>query len=493
MKIRRIIPLLFAGMVLLSLLMHLPVMRQDLTGFHVWRQTQTQNSILSFAFEDSNILNPRRNERGAGDGIFRMEFPLMQWLISWPVRWGALPVPATRIAMFVIGILTMAGTWLLARRLFQNPWIALAAPWLVGFSPLFYYYTVNPLPDMMALMLAVWSILLLVIWRDKRLLGCWIGGWMLLSLAALVKLPFILYAGLPGWWWIFDRRSGDHTLRIKWMEFGLALLIVIPFFAWYLWVIPGWDENGITRGILSMNEEQRSSYLYYLWYFIRTTFPEVITGWPALMLLIGGAFFLVRTFPRRPVSFYGWMMPVLLFMLLVLFELNMLETVHDYYFMPLLPFAMLAGIYFLNRIWSGNRRIWIVASVILLLIQPVYSYFRMQPRWERTGFNTDLLTFRDDLRHAVEDDALVLVGNDPSKHIFLYYVGKKGWVYQNDWLTEEELKTMIRQGCRYIYSDSRAIDENPAFTRHFGTEIDRFGSVRVFSLQLDHANQTNKP
>jgi hypothetical protein len=57
---------------LLSAAMHWRVFQTDLVGRHVWRQAQTQTVVVNFYEEDFNILNPRLNSRGSGDGIRRL-------------------------------------------------------------------------------------------------------------------------------------------------------------------------------------------------------------------------------------------------------------------------------------------------------------------------------------------------------------------------------------------------------------------------------------
>src|SRR5690606_18087481 len=66
----------------LSAVMHWRAFHADLIGAHVWRQAQMQAVILNFYEEDANILHPRLDVRGSGDGIERKEFPLMQWLFA---------------------------------------------------------------------------------------------------------------------------------------------------------------------------------------------------------------------------------------------------------------------------------------------------------------------------------------------------------------------------------------------------------------------------
>ena len=77
-----------------------------------------------------NILNPRRNDRGDGDGIFRMEFPLMQWLVAATYKIFGNHLIISRIFMFVIGIFSVLGMYKLLQALFRNSTISLY--WRMG-------------------------------------------------------------------------------------------------------------------------------------------------------------------------------------------------------------------------------------------------------------------------------------------------------------------------------------------------------------------------
>jgi len=104
--------------------MHYKHFSKDIISIHSWRQTQTQTTINNFYEEDMNILNPRRNERGSGDGIFRMEFPLMQWLVASSYHLFGSSILVTRLFMFGIGILSVFGIYQLLLSLFRKEMLA---------------------------------------------------------------------------------------------------------------------------------------------------------------------------------------------------------------------------------------------------------------------------------------------------------------------------------------------------------------------------------
>src|SRR5690349_21283493 len=154
---RRLRHLLPAAM-LISFFMHLPHLQKEIVGVHAWRQTQTQSNIANFYEEDMNILNPRRNDRGSGDGILRMEFPLMQWLIAATQKVVGTDILVTRVWLFLLGAVTVFGMRKVVSLLFDKPATGDLAAWAFAFSPGFFYYMINPLPDNMALCAGVWGI-----------------------------------------------------------------------------------------------------------------------------------------------------------------------------------------------------------------------------------------------------------------------------------------------------------------------------------------------
>ncbi len=472
----------FAAILTIQVILHFSVFQKDLVGFHVWRQAQTQNTVNSFVDEDFNILNPRKNDRGSGDGIFRMEFPLSQWLTAIPVKLLGHAVFVSRIMNFLFAFLTAIGLFKWISLFFKKRWIPIVGVVLLSFSPVFYYYMVNPLPDNLALCFGVWGLYGFSSWRKTNKSKYLIFGLVFISLASLVKLPFVLYYVLFAWSVIQPMKTSTGLNRFHVMLYGL--ISVIPVLAWYVWVIPDWEGNGIVQGIFQMTPEQKSLYWYYVWFHVRSTLPELLLGWPVVPLFCLGIIRLAGNAKKyfRSQSHFAILGSVLVAYLL--FEMNMIEKVHDYYFMPLLPLLVLLMSLGVSSLMNYRLNIYFKKAVLIVLILslPVYTFFRIQSRWDRLGFNSDLLKFREELREVVPTNALVCAGNDNSHHVFLYYVQKMGWAFENNWINVQEIRGMIDQGCRYLYCDSRLIDQKPEIRALFGMKVAEFGSIQVFEL-----------
>jgi hypothetical protein len=482
--------LIFGLFAIVQLGLHSPIFQKDLCGLHVWRQTQTQNTINSFVEEDFNILNPRRNERGAESGIFRMEFPLMQWFTALAAKVFGNSVLVSRLANFLFVMFGFIGFYQLTGTFLNDIFLRRSLAILFWFSPLLYYYMVNPMPDNLALAFGIWGLYFLQRWIRHNSITNQSFAAIFLALAALVKLPFVIYFAAYFWVLLFPKMVGrvnqkDARIRDLLYPAIIGFVSLIPVLAWYIWVIPDWTGNGIVQGIFKMTSEQKTEYLYYIWFHVRTTLPEIILGWPMVPIFVIGLWATLRKAKIRFKKYSHWILLLLALLFFLLFEMNMIEKVHDYYFMPVVPFVFIitgAGLQFISR--SGWTLRWKRGVIMLLLILlPVYSFLRMQGRWDRIGFNEDLLTYKNELRNAVPNDELVCVGNDPSHHIFLYYVQKMGWAFENDWINHDILSAMIREGCRYLYCDSRKTDQNSEISALFGMKVAEFGTVRVYELK----------
>jgi len=479
-KIRNVI---LISIVLISTAMHFKHFSKDLMSIHVWRQTQTQSTIINFYEEDMNILNPRRNDRGDSDGIFRMEFPIMQWLVATQYKIFGNHLIITRLFMFLIGFLTILGIYKLLDALFHNPIISIIGAWAFNFSPSFYYYTINPMPDNFALSSSVWGLALFFVWYNKKKTIYLIFCSLLLSIGALSKLPFIIYYIVPVVYFIdlFIK----HGLRRKYI---FQALIAISFsifpIIWYLSVIPHWHGNVIVKGMLDNNESLVKLLDFYQHNLI-STLPELLVGYGSLVFFLAGFFFLFRNKAYQNPKFLLLLSLGILAILYYLFEANAIAKTHDYYLFPFYPLLYILIGYGAFNLYTSGKKFNRYLTYALILVTPITCYLRMKGRWnpDSPGFNKDLLIYKTELQNAVPKDALVVSGNDISHFIFFYYIDKKGWGFDNNNLTSEKLRMMIEKGARYLYTDSKKILNNVEIDNYLDKLIIEKGSIKVYRLK----------
>ncbi len=197
---KKTIRLLFLIIPIVSFFMHYSIFEKELTGVHVWRQSVTEINIQNFYRHDFNILNPRVNNIDGGNfghGIDRLEFPLMQWLIAGVHKVFGEKILISRICLFVIGLFGVWGMFNLLKNIFKDEFLSLLGAWAFNFSPVFYYYTMNPIPDNFALCMAIWGLSYFFKHLNNQKLRDVIFSAFFLMLAALTKLPFVIFGIAP--------------------------------------------------------------------------------------------------------------------------------------------------------------------------------------------------------------------------------------------------------------------------------------------------------
>lgn len=483
--------IILLSILVISFLMHIKHFSKDLMSIHVWRQTQTQSTIINFYEEDMNIFNPRRNDRGDTDGIFRMEFPLMQWLVACGYKIFGNHLIISRVFMFIIGLFSILGIYKLLLVTFQNETLSIIGAWAFNFSPSFYYYTINPISDNLALCCSIWGIALFFNWYGNDRPIYLISSGLLLSIGALCKLPFIVYYIVPLVHFIsLSRNSGINKKIISQFIsiFGFSILPLI----WYLSVVPQWHGNVIVKGMLD-NDKSISTILDYFQHNLISTLPELLLNYGSLIFFIAGFYFLYKRKAYKNSKFplfLSWSIIVLVYFL---FEINAIGKIHDYYLFPFYPLLFILvsyGAYNLLKIGVPFLR---YLTYFLLILLVFTCYLRMQVRWnpDSPGFNKDLLIYKNELQDAVPKNSLVVAGNDESHFIFFYYIDKKGWGFHNDNLTAQQLKTMIEKGAEYLYTDSRKVDSNKEISQYFDKLIIERGSIRLYRLKNSAHNNAS--
>lgn len=463
--------------------MHWEHFSKDLMSVHVWRQAQTQSTIVNFYEEDMNILNPRKNDRGNSDGIFRMEFPLMQWLVACLYKMFGNHLIITRICMFIIGLFTMIGLYKLLNTIFHNITLSLMGVWAFNFSPSFYYYTINPLPDNLALCCSVWGLALFFIWiNNKRWINLLSSG-VLLSIGALCKLPFILYYIVPSVYFLKLLYRNGFDSKVTFEILTVMILSILPM-AWYISVIPDRKGNPVVLGMYHSQDSVKQM-LDYFQHTLLSTLPELLMNYGSVLFFLAGFYYLIKRKSYKDSRFILMLALSASALMYYFFEANAIARTHDYYLFPFYPLLFILIAYGAFNCYSSGNKFKRYVTITLLLLLPITCYLRMQGRWnpDSPGFNRDMLDYKDELRGAVPKDALVIAGNDVSHFIFFYYLDKKGWGFDNDKLTSDELRTMIKNGAEYLYTDSEKIFANCEISPYLKKLIAEKGRIRIFSLK----------
>ncbi|HEV7230295.1 MAG TPA: glycosyltransferase family 39 protein, partial [Bacteroidia bacterium] len=414
---------IIAGLaILISLLLHWHVFREELIGYHVWRQAQTQTTIQNFADKDMNIFNPRINNMMYGSDIYRMEFPLMQWLIALFYKIFGSYLVITRVVSFLIGLFSMAGMYKLAQSIFKEPFAGSIALWTFCFSPVFYYYTLNPFSDNLSLCFAIWG--LAFFFRNLKTNSGWmsLSALICLSFAALCKLPFIVFFALPATRIILDaRKNGLAPNPGVWKSVMCCGVVLLPVVAWYGAVIPSWMDkgNGVVAGLAGGATYQWSQIPDILFHNAVSTLPELLLNYGSLLFFFAGFYFLVKEKKQKDFLFPYLAICGAAVLAYFFFEMNMIAKVHDYYLFPFLPLLFLIVTYGALRLLASHKKAWRSLAFFALSILPLTAFLRADTRWNREnpGFNRDMLVYHKAIEAKIPVGSFCIAGNDESGHI----------------------------------------------------------------------------
>jgi uncharacterized membrane protein YuzA (DUF378 family) len=479
--------LVFLLIPIVSGVMHWHIFTTDLMGIHLWRQSQTQINIQNFYRHDFNIFNPRNNSfNGGKDNIMRYEFPVMQWLIAANHKILGESIAITRISMFLIGLWGIWGLFFMLKHIFKDAFLAILGAWFFTFSPVFYYYTMNPLPDVFALSSIFWTIGFFFRFFNTHKWNNVFLSAVFLSLATLAKLPYIIFGSLVGAYVLIryfrDSPKQIYALLKISLIYGIFLL---PAFVWYKWVIPTWGTNGVLKGIFD-NTIPLSKTLEILKFHTCTLLPKILINYAALPFFILSLYFMVKNKVIKNEIF--WLLSVMGLSVIAyfLFEINMIDIVHDYYMMPFLPPLFILVVYGIREFLKTSMPLkWVV--IALALAAPLCAYRAVQNYWsvEMSFCNPYLFIHKKDLRNAVSQNEKCIILNDQSTYVFSYLIDKQGFIFWNNELPVAWVEDMIKNyGVTYMYSDSRKVDERADFQPFIDSLIMQRGSVKVLKLKL---------
>ncbi|MEY3442560.1 MAG: hypothetical protein RLZZ519_841 [Bacteroidota bacterium] len=476
--------ILWIAFPLLSLAMHSFLFDLPIQGIHAWRQCETASNIVQFAEGDANILNPHVYSLEWQGGLKRMEFPVMQWVMGMTMRVTGDHVWVIRILSWLIGFVTVVGFYRLIFTLFKDKFLALAGAWCWIFSPVIFYYSINPLPDNLSLMAAVWGVAWYLEWHNHSKAWALLLSFAFISLATATKLPFVVFSALPfgGLLAALFRERGRNIVKVGVLTI-LGSLLLAPALYWYAWVIPQWTGNGVVKGILDSTGEDIPLIVRSIGENIYSTLPELLVNYASVPFLLVGIFQILRKrLYRHPLAFpFGLL--ALGVVAYFIFEINMITSVHDYYLFPFLPGTFILIIIGLRHFAVFKTEMVKLLAIVLLAILPVTAGLRAYGRWSEKGMPAGLLKNIEVLQKASPANARIVFGNDLSPHISLFHLRHFGWTFDVSNFDPVKFEDWIQKEAKFFYSTSREHETNAVIQPHLGELVGEWDGIRVWKLK----------
>lgn len=471
--------LFFIVAIFISVFQHYRVFSLDIIGYHSWRQTQTQTVIDNFYKVDFNILNPRLDDLHYPEGIYRMEFPLAQWLVACLYKLFGSHLFITRLFFYITIFISVFGMFKLTFVLTQNKLTSLLIAWFFLFSPVLYYYSVNPLPDNLALCFGVWSIYFWISYLKQHKNHLFILSCIFLTFSVAVKLPFIVFGAM--YLSKFYDKNALKTINIKYIL--IPFFIMIPTLAWYVWVIPTWGGNGVVRGLID-NDKTILQLLDIMQFNLFSTMPELLVNYATVPLLIIGFYFLFKKLNIKNNIHRSFVFISFLLIIYFLYEMHLIDRVHDYYLFPFLPILFLIVAYAIQSIFANPSSYLKYLILLSFLIAPITAYLRCNSRWnsESPGFTKEFLSCKKQLQEIIPVSSKVIVFGDDSRSIVLYHLQRKGWSLGQFGIKDKDFEEGIKRGATFVVTDCE-VDANQVFQRHVSDLLFKRNDVKLYLVK----------
>jgi hypothetical protein len=461
---------------------------KELIGIHMWRQTYTQLNVQQFYRNDFNILNPRVNTLNGEGNIKRLEFPIMQWTIAGVMKIiGNESLLITRLYIAFITFCSFIGLYQLARLISQNKMASLMVAGLFLCSPLVFYYGISPIPDNLALMAAIWFCYYFLKYQQSHFTNVKLGIFSacFISIASLAKLPYAIFGSMALMAILYERNTflkwSEKTVKRHLLIFSIALL---PSIIWYGSIIHTWGTESIVGGILNgMSLERVKLVLLHHWNFTSKDFLfnqyTVYGFYISLPITAYGLIYSKSKFKPYLITL------ALSIILYFIYELNMIDIIHDYYMMPFLVLLYLMVLYTLHLIYKYNKLIF-ASLFIFSLLMPTVTYKQSKNYFsaEKAGMDPTLASHYMEMRNLVPKDEKCIILNDDSGSILPYFFDKEGYVFNKDAMQVIWMDDMIRnKEAKYMYCNSRKIEGDSLFPKFIDKLIWSKGNFNIFKLK----------
>jgi hypothetical protein len=219
-----------------------------------------------------------------------------------------------------------------------------------------------------------------------------------------------------------------------------------------------------------------------MWGVFHSQLPELFINYGSVLFFLFGIVVFFQT-KERLKKYASETMVLLAVTAFYLYEVNMIGMEHDYYLFPFIPLIFLIVAAGIKTVLS-SRKTWLqYLGTVALIILPLTAYLRVHHRWTPMGNEQALLLHKSELRKLTPNDELIIVGNDQSTHIYLYHLCKKGWTFEQNWLTSEQLKDRIDRGAKYLYSNTEFVEQESTIQQFLGEPIFDKDGITVYPLK----------
>jgi 4-amino-4-deoxy-L-arabinose transferase-like glycosyltransferase len=483
---------LVAGLILVAIIIHLPLLFTPLTsGFSDnWRQADTASIARNFLNGGFNLFYPQINWGGNGPGYVEAEFQLYPFIVALLYKVFGEYVWLGRLVSLLFAIGTLVVFYWLARMTIGLPGAAWALFAFV-FSPLIVRYSTAFMPEAAVLFFYVLALTLFQVWlNDQKNRTLWLAG-VSTALAILVK-PTSIHVGLI-FLFLLVEKSGLRFLR-RGSVWLFAAICLVPGVLWYLHARNLYLIYGNTFGVISGGDSKFGNLSYWLspsFYLslVRLDVEWVFTVGGALLFVVG----LIVYVKRRASSLILFGIPVILayYMIVARYAQEAWGIQYHIFLVPYAAIAIGTGLNWLFDLFRqphGDlaRRVlpWAGSIALLLMLLASGNVVRtLLQSGDQTLYRCGLEVAKVVPREArivvsttsreIEEDGTVNNFQEPD---VFFYSDRFGWSLPADKHNPELVRKFQQDGARYlIITDTALLDDNQALADYLKTNARQIG------------------
>ncbi len=425
--------------------------------WHSWRQADTSSVSRHFVSGGFDLLHPRFDDlSNVPSGIYDnpqgyrfVEFPIYNvFQAGLFMAFGHLTIEEWgRLVTIFSSLFSAVFLYLIVKRR-QGLLAGIMAAFFFVFLPFNIYYSRTILPDPLMVTLTLGAIYCFDRWLSQssklktenlksRLISIgWFGIVLLFSAGAFLIKPFAGFFMLPMLYLAYES-FGANLIR-KWQLWALAILAVLPFGAWRLWMQQ--YPAGIPQSWWLFNGNNiRFKGAFFQWLFAQRI-GEIILGYWGLVIFGLGTVFAKK---KNYLFFLSFLAGSLIYLCVVATG----NVQHDYYQIPIVPsLAIFLGIgsaFLINpakEIISRYKTIPVLVVAVLFMF--AFSWFVVRDYYDID--NPSIIAAGAAVDKLTPKNAKV-IANYNGDTSFLYQTKRSGWAS-----FEKGLPEMVQMGADYL-------------------------------------------
>jgi hypothetical protein len=439
--------LLLLGILLLGFFVRLYRFNGPIADWHSWRQADTSSVSRNFIQNGFDLLHPRFDDlSNVPSGIYDnpegyrfVEFPIYNVFQAGLFKlFGLLTIEEWgRITTILFTLLSTSFIYLIVKK--REGWQAgLLSAFFFAFLPFNIFYGRTILPDPLMVSFTLGGIYFFDLWLSQKkfsIFSLYFLISLIFSLSAFLIKPFAIFFILPMVFLAYEKFG--YSFIKKWQLWIFAILSLIPFFLWRIWMSQ--YPAGIPQSLWLLNGNNiRFKGAFFHWIFARRIAELILGFWGVALLALG----IVATKGKNLLFFSTFIISSLLYLVVVATG----NVQHSYYQIPIIPtisiFLGLGAWYLINQKDISTRLKNLPLLLVIVLFMFSFSWFEVRDYFNIN--NNSIVVTGQAVDKLIPKDAKIIAPYDGDTS-FLYQTKRKGWAS-----FEKPLPEMIKMGADYL-------------------------------------------